>query len=33
VGEYAAKMISGQGVEERRFTLAARERVRERKVY
>ena len=33
VGEYAAKMISGEGVEERRFTLATKERVQERRVY
>jgi sarcosine oxidase len=33
VGEYAAKMISGEGVEERRFTLATKQRVQERKVY
>jgi len=33
VGEYVAKMILGEGIEERRFTLATKERVRERKVY
>lgn len=33
VGEYVARMISGDGPEERRFTLAAKERVRQRKVY
>lgn len=33
VGEYVAKMISGDGVEERRFTFATKERVRERRVY
>jgi glycine/D-amino acid oxidase-like deaminating enzyme len=33
VGEYVARMISGDGPEERRFTLATKERVRQRKVY
>jgi glycine/D-amino acid oxidase-like deaminating enzyme len=33
VGEYVARMISGDGPEERRFTLATKERVRDRKVY
>jgi monomeric sarcosine oxidase len=33
VGEYVARMIGGAGVEERRFTLATKERVRHRKVY
>jgi len=33
VGEYVARMISGEGPEERRFTLATKERVRQRKVY
>lgn len=33
VGEYAAKMISGEGVEERQFTLANKARVQQRKVY
>jgi glycine/D-amino acid oxidase-like deaminating enzyme len=33
VGEYVARMISGDGPEERRFTLATKERVRHRKVY
>jgi monomeric sarcosine oxidase len=33
VGEYVARMILGGGVEERRFTLATKERVQERKVY
>ena len=33
VGEYVAKMILGGGVEERRFTLATKEPVQERKVY
>lgn len=33
VGEYVARMIVGEGVEERRFTLATKERVQERKVY
>jgi sarcosine oxidase len=33
VGEYVARMIVGEGVEERRFTLATKERVQERQVY
>jgi len=33
VGEYVARMIAGDGVEERRFTLATKERVQQRKVY
>ncbi len=33
VGEYVARMIAGDGVEERRFTLKTKERVQERKVY
>jgi monomeric sarcosine oxidase len=33
VGEYLARMIAGAGVEERRFTLATKERVQHRKVY
>jgi sarcosine oxidase len=33
VGEYVAGMMLGEGVEERRFTLATKERVRQRKVY
>ena len=33
VGEYAAKMVLKDGVEEKRFTLATKERVRERRVY
>ena len=33
VGEYVARMIAGDGVEERRFTLATKERVQERKVF
>jgi monomeric sarcosine oxidase len=33
VGEYVAKMIAGDGIEERRFTLATKERVQQRKVY
>ena len=33
VGEYVAKMIAGEGVEERRFTLATKERFQNRKVY
>jgi glycine/D-amino acid oxidase-like deaminating enzyme len=33
VGEYVAGMIWGNGIEERRFTLATKERVQQRKVY
>jgi glycine/D-amino acid oxidase-like deaminating enzyme len=33
VGEYVARMIASDGVEERRFTLATKERVQHRKVY
>lgn len=33
VGEYVARMIAGDGVEETRFTLATKERVQERKVF
>lgn len=33
VGEYAAKMVLNKGAEERRFTLATKERVRHREVY
>ena len=33
VGEYVARMILGKGPGEKRFTLATKERVRERKVY
>ena len=33
VGEYVAGMIVGEGTEERRFTLATKERVQQRKVY
>lgn len=33
VGEYVARMIAGDGVEEPRFTLATKERVQERKVF
>jgi len=33
VGEYVARMILGEGVEEKRFTLATKERVQERQVY
>jgi len=33
VGEYVAGMISGERVEERRFTLATKERVQQRNVY
>jgi monomeric sarcosine oxidase len=33
VGEYVARMIAGDGLEERRFTLATKERVRQRRVY
>ncbi|HYV10577.1 MAG TPA: FAD-dependent oxidoreductase [Pyrinomonadaceae bacterium] len=33
VGEYVARMIAGDGVEERRFTLKTKERVQQRKVY
>ena len=33
VGEYVARMISGDGVEESRFTLATKARVQQRKVY
>jgi len=33
VGEYVARMIAGDGVEERRFTLATKERVQQRKVF
>ena len=33
VGEYVTRMISGKGVEERRFTLATKERVQQRQVY
>jgi len=33
VGEYVARMIAGKGVEEKRFKLATKERVQERKVY
>ena len=33
VGEYVTRMIAGEGSEERRFTLATKERVQQRKVY
>jgi glycine/D-amino acid oxidase-like deaminating enzyme len=33
IGEYVARMIAGEGVEERRFTFATKERVQQRKVY
>jgi sarcosine oxidase len=33
VGEYAAKMVFGDGMIEKRFSLASKERVQERKVY
>jgi monomeric sarcosine oxidase len=33
VGEYVAGMIAGEGVEERRFTLATKQRVQRRSVY
>ena len=33
VGEYVARMIMGEGVEEKRFTLATKQRVQHRKVY
>ena len=33
VGEYVAKMISGDGNAEPRFSLASKEKVQERKVY
>ena len=33
VGEYVTRIISGKGVEERRFTLATKERVQQRQVY
>jgi glycine/D-amino acid oxidase-like deaminating enzyme len=33
VGEYVTAMISGQGREEQRFTLATKQRVQDRKVY
>jgi monomeric sarcosine oxidase len=33
VGEYVARMIAGDGVEERRFTLATKQRVQRRSVY
>lgn len=33
IGEYAAQMILGKGVPEARFSLATKERVRERKVF
>ncbi|HKG58757.1 MAG TPA: FAD-dependent oxidoreductase [Pyrinomonadaceae bacterium] len=33
VGEYVARMIAGDGVEEKRFTLATKEPVQERKVF
>lgn len=33
VGEYVARMIAGDGVQERRFTLATKERTQQRKVY
>ena len=33
VGEYVARMVLGEGVEERRFTLGTKERVRQRRVY
>ena len=33
VGEYVAGMIAGKGIAERRFTLATKERVQQRKVY
>ena len=33
VGEYVARMIAGEGVEESRFTLATKQRVQQRQVY
>ncbi|HEU4834566.1 MAG TPA: FAD-dependent oxidoreductase [Pyrinomonadaceae bacterium] len=33
VGEYVAAMIAGNGIEERRFKLATKERVQQRQVY
>ncbi len=33
VGEYVARMLLGDGIEERRFTLATKERVQQRQVY
>jgi monomeric sarcosine oxidase len=33
IGEYVARMIAGEGVEERRFTFATKERIQQRKVY
>jgi len=33
VGEYVARMIAGEGVEERRFTLATKKRVQQRQVF
>ena len=33
VGEYVVRMIMGEGVEEKRFTLATKERVQHRRVY
>jgi monomeric sarcosine oxidase len=33
VGEYVSGMIAGDGIEERRFTLATKERVQQRAVY
>jgi sarcosine oxidase len=33
VGEYVTRMILGEGFEEKRFTLATKERIQERRVY
>jgi monomeric sarcosine oxidase len=33
VGQYVSRMIAGDGIEERRFTLATKERVQQRAVY
>jgi glycine/D-amino acid oxidase-like deaminating enzyme len=33
VGEYAARIMSGSGIPEPRYSLASKERVQERKVY